>query len=213
MTLTDQYIALIESLYDLEQRDLFEIRSSTQQIESALEEYYWEDIKAKIQYYFTRKNNKIPPNVSQILAFLETDEKIKKKTDDVSLYDYPQDEIPKTKLWSIKNTFDMFVKVLIDCGVIRDNQGNFNNSYGIYDESGNFILNPAQWLKWELQAAKQIKPEVFMNFPHATLAEQTALAIQNGLIKFEVKKFDKPYKWLTGEKDVKKYLHKIIKNT
>lgn len=213
MTLTDQYIALIESLYDLEQRDLFEIRSSTQQIESALADYYWEDIKAKIQYYFTRKNNKIPPNVSQILAFLETDEKIKRKSEETVGYDYPKEEMPTTKLWSIKNTFDMFVKCLIDCGVIKDAQGNFHNNYGMYDSKNELILNPKQWLQWELQAAKQIKPEVFINFQYATFAEQVALAIQNGLIKFEVKKFDKPYKWLTGEKDVKKYLQKIIKNT
>ena len=102
---------------------------------------------------------------------------------------------PTTKLWSINSTFNKLINVLIDGGVIPNEQGEYRNIRSLVNpQTDDVILNPMRWLKWKLSEAMATHPDIFTTIPVKTFYEHLALAIQNNLITFKVRDWSK----LTG---------------
>ena len=194
MTNTELYINELAELYNVSEKDKLKMSDGYDQIEASLGKYYWEDIKHAIQVFYARKNDKSRPRLSQILALLETDRNITQKEPYVEPAD-PVFRKPTTKLWSISNTFNKMINVLIDGGVIPNEQGEYNNIRSLVNpQTDDVILNPMQWLKWQLSDAMAARPDIFTSIPVKTFYEHLALAIQNNLITFKVRDWSK----LTG---------------
>lgn len=199
--LTEQYTTLITKLYNGDQPQL------TPEEETMLEQklglYQWDDVKSCIQKFYIR-NQKTAPNLTQIMAILETNPKIQPV-----LPEYEEKPIhkplPTTNIRSITQTFDKLVNILVDAGVLADTDGTFHNTKGLIDPITDLpILNPAQWLKWKTQEAMQDRPDLFVKFSNLSFLEALAIAIQNGLVKIKVRDWEKAAKQLNPEEKTRK---------
>lgn len=192
MTNAEKFVELIAELYPMGDKQATQMQRNSGEIENELSKYYWDDIKAKVQYFYARKNDKSRPRIGQILALLETDPKITPRIEPEPEPVESNWHRPRTKLWSIAQTFEKLVNVLMDGGVIPDETGGFRNVRSLVDpETDNVILNPMEWLKFKLIQAQQQKPECFIKFQSASQLEQLAIAIQNNLIMFKVRDWAK----------------------
>ena len=191
MTNAENFIDLVGKLYNLPEKQILQMQNNVPEIDAEFDKYYWDDIKNKVNLFYARKNDKSRPRVCQILAMLEADPNINTKE--------PEEEPvvlqwhrPHTKLFSIANTFDKLITVLMESGVITNEMGEYVNKRSLVDpETDDVILDPQQWLKHKLAQAKTQKPECFIRFQYATPLEQIAVAIQNNLIMFKVRDWAK----------------------
>lgn len=194
--LAEQYTTLIAKLYNVIPTPL------TQEEEKALDKelgiYHWEDIKACIQKYYVR-NPKTRPNLTQIMAIIETNPKIKQiepEYEEKPIYK----PLPTTKIWSITQTFDKLVQILVDAGVIPNTDGTYTNAKGLIDpKTDQPITNPKQWIKWQTETAIKQRPDLFAKFPNTTYIEALAIAIQNGLVKIKIRDWKKAAEQLKPE--------------
>lgn len=187
MTNAEKFVELIAELYPMGDKQATQMQRNSGEIENELSKYYWDDIKAKVQYFYARKNDKSRPRIGQILALLETDPKITVRVEEKIEPDTTWQR-PHTKLWSINQTFEKLVNVLMNGGVIPNERGKYVNNRSLVDpETDDVILNPFQWLKWKLADAMQEQPDLFAKFPNTTELEGLAIAIQGGLINFKVR--------------------------
>lgn len=187
MTNAQQFIDLVGKLYNLSEKQIQQMENNTPEIDAELKKYYWDDIKNKTNLFYARKNDKSRPRVCQILAMLESDPSVVVREEEIKVEPKVYNR-PSTKLWSITNTFDKLVQVLIDGGVIADENGEYHNTRSIIDPKTNeIILQPMQWLKGQLAIAMRERPECFLDFQFASPMEQIAIAIQNNLISFKVR--------------------------
>jgi len=190
MTNAEKFVDLIADLYPVGDKQATQMQHNTEEIEAELGKYNWEDIRNKVQYFYSRKNDKSRPRIGQILAMLESDPNVQVKEPDVVLE--PKYKIPTTKIWSIRTTFDKLVQVLIDGGVLPNADGEYHNIRSLVNpDTDDVILNPLQWLKWKLTDAMQERPDLFVKFPNATVLEGLAIAVQGGLVKFKVRDWAK----------------------
>lgn len=192
MTNADKFVELIAELYPMGDKQATQMQRNSGEIENELSKYYWDDIKAKVQYFYARKNDKSRPRIGQILALLETDPKITPRIEPDPEPVETHWNRPRTKLWSITDTFNKLVDVLMDGGVIPDENGEYRNVSSLVDPATDqVILNPKQWLQFKLIQAQQDRPECFVKYQFAKPLEQMAVAIQNNLITFKVRNWAK----------------------
>lgn len=194
--IAQQYAKLISELYNTKINPL--APEQEQGLEQKLGIYEWADVKQSIQKYFI-KNNKTAPNLTQILAIIETNPKIHIKTieiDETQKYT----PLPTTNLWSITQTFDKLVQILVESGIIPDTHGKYNNAKGLIDpKTDQPITNPKQWIKWQTETAIKQRPDLFAKFPNTTYIEALAIAIQNGLVKIKIRDWKKAAEQLKPE--------------
>lgn len=191
MTNAEKFIDLVGKLYNLNEKQITQMQHNVPEIDAELGKYYWDDIKNKTNLFYSRKNDKSRPRVCQILALLETDPNVKQRIEEDTTPVASWNR-PRTKLWSIVDTFDKLVSVLIDGGVIPNEKGEYVNNRSLVDPATDqVILNPLQWLKWKLSDAMHERPDLFVKFPNATLLEGLAIAVQGGLITFKVRDWAK----------------------
>lgn len=192
MTNAEKFIDLVGKLYNMNEKQILQMQNNIPEIDAELGKYYWDDIKNKTNLYYARKNDKSRPRVCQILALLETDQNVKQQIkEDVEPVKSNWSR-PHTNLWSITETFNKLVDVLMDGGVIPDEKGEFKNIRSLVDpETDKVILNPKEWLKFKLIQAQQQKPECFVKYQFATTLEQLSVALQNNLITFKVRDWAK----------------------
>jgi hypothetical protein len=189
--LAEKYIAEVCELYAISDKNAEKMRDGIEQIESALGCYYWDDVKHALQVFYTRHSDKSRPRLSQLLAVLESDRNVKKREPDVPDIPNPFRK-PKTNLWSIKGDFDRMIQIFIDAGILPNEDGEYHNNRSIVDpDTDQVVLNPMQWFKFKLIAAKESHPDLFVRFPNATLFEQLAIAFGNHLILFKVRDWKK----------------------
>lgn len=199
MTNAEQYIQLISQLYDVKKEDLQKINDNKQQLETDLKWFYWEDIKHKIQLYYTKKDSKNRPNVQQVVAMLESDPKIKQIKPELEELPIHR-PLPTTNLWAISKTFDKLVQILVDAGVISDTDGTYHNTKGLIDPATDLpVLSPQQWIKFKVVAAVKERPDLFSKYENLTLLESFAIAIQNNLVKIKTRDWKKTAEQLPPE--------------
>ncbi|MBO5704919.1 MAG: hypothetical protein J6R99_02785 [Alphaproteobacteria bacterium] len=182
--IADQFINLLVELYDLDTENATQLRNGADLIEKSLGQYYWEDVRNAVNYYFVRKNDKTRPTLGKILAILETNPDVKKRAeiedDDTEVKPlYPR---PRTNIRIIQDSFNRLIDVLMDCNVIPDKDGHFNGHASLVCDDGFVMLNPVQNLRWQVEDAINAHPNAFAPFPDMTLWEQLALAVQNHFI-------------------------------
>ncbi len=192
-TNAEKFIDLVAKLYDLPEKQIRQMENNIPEIDEEFKDYYWDDIKAKVNLYYARKNDKTRPTIAKILALLETDSNVQKSEPD-PISDTKSDTWyrPTTKLWSINSTFNKLVDILMAAGVIPNERGEYTNTRSLVDPAtNNVILNPRDWLKWKLGDAMMARPDVFLPYTHATTLEQLAVAVQNNLITFKTRDWSK----------------------
>jgi hypothetical protein len=190
-SLAEKYIAEVCELYAISDKNAEKMRDGVEQIESALGCYYWEDVKHALQLFYTRHSDKSRPRLAQLLAVLESDRNVKKREPDVP--DIPnQFKKPETNLWSIKDDFDRMIQIFVDAGIVPIEDGEYKNSRSIIDPATDqVVLNPMQWFRFKLIAAKEERPDLFVRYPCASFFEQLAIAFGNRLISFKVRDWKK----------------------
>lgn len=192
MNNAEKFIDLVGKLYNLPEKQIYQMQNNIPEIDAELGQYYWEDVRNKTQLFYARKNDKSRPRVCQILALLETDPNVTKKEPDPEPVKTQGYTLPTTKLWSITDTFNKLVKILVDAGAIPNQDGKFTNTRSLVNPNTNtVILDPVRWLKWELATAKNERPDIFASIPTKTVLEEIALAIQNNLITFRLRDWSK----------------------
>lgn len=200
MTNAENFIDLVGKLYNLPEKQILQMQNNVPEIDAELGKYYWDDIKNKVNLFYARKNDKSRPRVCQILAMLEADPNINTKEEEPEPV-VSQWHRPHTKLFTIADTFNKLVDVLMEGGVMPNEIGEYVNKRSLVDpETDDVILDPQQWLKNKLAQAKMQKPECFIRFQYATPLEQIAVAIQNNLIVFKVRDWAKQAKKVGGIK-------------
>lgn len=200
MTNAENFIDLVGKLYNLPEKQILQMQNNVPEIDAEFDKYYWDDIKNKVNLFYARKNDKSRPRVCQILAMLEADPNINTKEEEPEPV-VSQWHRPHTKLFTIADTFNKLVDVLMAGGVMPNEMGEYVNKRSLVDpETDDVILDPQQWLKNKLAQAKMQKPECFIRFQYATPLEQIAVAIQNNLIVFKVRDWAKQAKKVGGIK-------------
>lgn len=184
----EKYIDAIFSRYIVSEKDAEKLRAGSDLLEKTFGEYYWSDIEHTLDWYYTNKNDKTRPTIAQMQSALQSLGIMQNNDSE------PEKNVfirPTTNLWSIKNTFNKLIDVLIDGGVLPNDDGEYQNIRSLVNpDTDQVILNPMQWLRWKLNDAKSAKPEVF-NIPNTTILEQLAMAVQNNLITFKVRDWAK----------------------
>lgn len=194
--LTQAYIKLISELYNTQINPL--TPEQEQELEQKLGIYEWDDVRASIQRYFV-KNSKTAPNLTQIIAFIETNPKVRLK--EVELEETPiYKPLPTTKLWSITQTYDKIVQILVEAGVLPNTDGTYHNTKGLIDPKTDLpIINPNDWIKWQVVDTMKVRPDLFVKYGNITFLEAFAIAVQNGLVKIKIRDWKKAAGQLTPE--------------
>lgn len=194
--IAQQYTNLITQLYNTQITPL--TPEQKQELEQKLGIYEWADVKQSIQKYFV-KNSKTAPNLTQILAIIETNPKIKQiepEYEEKPIYK----PLPTTKIWSITQTFDKLVQILVDAGVIPNTDGTYTNTKGLIDPKTDLpIITPTQWIMRQVQDAMKERPDLFAKFQNITCIEAFAIALQNNIVKIKIRDWAKAAKQLKPE--------------
>lgn len=184
---SEKYIAKIADLYRSSDKDLDKMRGGADMIEAALKRFAWGDVAAAVDWYYTHKNDKTRPTIAAICAILNTwvwERKIEQIPDEIEVRGYA---LPRTRIFSIAEPFDKLVGVLVSCGLIRNRDGEIRATHSLIDDTGEPVLNPMQVLRWQVLRARNLRPDIFIKFSHATFLEQLAVALQNKLITIRVR--------------------------
>lgn len=187
----EKFINKIIALYSLKDDAVEKLKAGREQIKKALEGYSWDDIERAIDRFYVWKSDKQRPKLCQICAILNDwchEGKIQKYLPEP---DMPtSNPIPTTKIFTIVTTFNRMINIMIECGVIRYPDSPQPTS-SLISPNGEVILCVDQWLKWQIQDAMKLRPDLFAPFPYATFWEQLAIALQNKLITIRVRNWRK----------------------
>lgn len=187
-----KYMNLVNDLYDVNlQLDQEQLRNA----DNALKPYKEYDIEKAIRYYYSKKNTSVAPKISQIVAILSTwvDDKHIGLDIDTTMPEIKH-TLPTTNIYTIKSVFDKLVGVLVRAGIIRNQDGKFENTNSLVDLDTDLpMLNPQQKLRWLVDDAKQERPDLFCKFDNTTWIEDLAIALQNNLIKIKVRDWSKVF--------------------
>lgn len=192
MTIGQQYIDLIAEIYGLEESDVADMKANENRYTDALNAYYWEDVKSAINHFFTRKSDKTAPRMAQILAILETWENEKRidRTEPIPEQATPY-SLPKTKIWAIATTFEKMISIMVKCGILepeRKIDPQQSTDFSLIDPQTELpVLNPRQWLLWQVNDAIKARPEIFAPYSHLSFWESLAFCLQNKLIVLRVR--------------------------
>lgn len=197
MTIGQQYIDLVAEIYGLDESTVTDMQGNDSHYTNALGKYYWDDVKMAINHFFMRKSDKTAPRLAQILAILElweSEGRIGRADPRVESPVQPVYCLPTTKIWSIAQTFDKMIKIMVKCRVLpAGNESDAPTGAGgaLIDPATNMpILCPKQWIKWQVQQAMATHPDIYSKFPGCTMWEGLALALQNKLVTFKVRNYD-----------------------
>lgn len=182
------YINELAELYNVSDKNREKMYDGAEQINKSLGQYYWDDIKHALQKFYTYHNDKSRPRLAQIIALLESNPNITKREPEPQAITEPELmlDMPTTNIYTIKGTFNRIVDVLIRGGVLPNEHGKYANTNPILHDDGSVVLNPMQWLRWQVDDAKATRPDLFAPFPNATILEQIAIGVQNKLITFKI---------------------------
>lgn len=195
MTIGGKYIDLIAAVYGLNESTVGEMTANENKFTEALSAYYWDDIQAAVSLFFTRKSDKERPRLAQILAILETwarEERISKAEPDVEPEPEQKYHLPKTKLFVLREPFDKMIDILVKCRILPpefpadEPQG---AGYSLIDKDGTPVLNPRQWLRWQVAEALEKYPDIYAKYPPLNFWEQLAVGLANKLIVFRVREW------------------------
>ena len=185
MQISELYLRKIQELYDLTDSVMVSYRGNKEQLEKHLDGYDWSDINAAINRYYNRRSTITPPKVQQIIAIADDNGAKKYGVEEGSGIVY---RIPKTNLNVIRETFDKMVRVMIDCGVLMDERGEFNMVYSLMDsKTGLPMMNPRQMLGWMVDDVEKENPELFEKFNSLTFWERLAICLMNKKISIKVR--------------------------
>lgn len=191
MTNAERFIDLVGKLYNMTPKQTEQMENNVQEIDAQLSKYSWDDIKAKTNLFYARKNDKSRPHLHHILALLESDPAVQPVEPVIE----PKPvvfNVPTTSIWSIRETFDKLVQVLTDGGVLPGMDGNFGIKRSLVDpKTNNVVICPRQWLGWQMQDAMKARPDLFAKFNNLSWLEQLAIAVQNKLVVFKVRDWAK----------------------
>lgn len=187
----EKYISKISALYDLKDDAVAKLKAGRDQIKMALKDYNWSDVEHAIDRFYVWKSDKQRPKLCQICAILndwEHDGKIQKL--EIVPDTPPVQWRPTTKIFTIAATFDRMVQIMIECGIILGPDSPEPTS-SLVDDKGEVILGVRQWLRWQVQDAINLRPDLFAPFPYATFWEQLAIGLQNKIITIRVRNWRK----------------------
>lgn len=187
--IAELYIAEISDLYLVSEKDLDKLRAGADKINDTLGDYYWDDVRHALHFYYARKNDKTRPRLAQIVALLETNKDVQKRIPDVG--PVRQWHRPTTNIRAIQSAFDKLVQIFIDCGYIQDDNGGFKNTHALIDENGMPMLRALDTLQSKLNSVKRHNPDLFYLWPHANNLEQLAIAVLNKKIVLRVREWSK----------------------
>ncbi len=186
-TIAMKYIDEIADRYKITDKDREKLESNQNQINVALGDYYWDDIKDAINTYFVRKNDKTRPTLAQIVALLETNDRVKKRVPEPEENKY---HLPRTQLWSIRDTFDAVIRAMVQCKILEPENpidAPVAPGYSLVDATGTPMINPKQFLRWQVADAKAVRPDVFAQYKSTSFWEDLAIAVQARLITLRVR--------------------------
>lgn len=185
--IAEKFIDLVAKLYDLSDKAIEAMRVNGAEIDGALGGYYWEDIKDAVNTYFVRKNDKTRPTLAKILALLETNDRVKKRVPEPDENKY---HLPRTQLWSIRDTFDAVIRTMVQCKILEPENpidAPVAPGYSLVDATGTPMINPKQFLRWQVADAKAVRPDVFAPYKSTSFWEDLAIAVQARLITLRVR--------------------------
>lgn len=186
-TIAMKYIDEIADRYKITDKDREKLESNQNQINVALGDYYWDDVKDAINTYFVRKNDKTRPTLAQIVALLETNDRVKKRVPEPDENKY---HLPRTQLWSIRDTFDAVIRTMVQCKILEPENpidAPVAPGYSLVDATGTPMINPKQFLRWQVADAKAVRPDVFAQYKSTSFWEDLAIAVQQRLVTLRVR--------------------------
>lgn len=189
MTIAEQYIGKVATLYNVPDSALDKMYANASEIDRAFAGYSWDDISWALARYYDRKNDKTRPRIAQIVAILESADKKRENLPTDTQNDYPAITRPKTNINIILSTFERLIDTLVDCSVLPSADGKFVGTSVLLDENGVVMLNPTQKLQWWVADAVMAHPNAFAKFPGMTWLEQLALCVQNNYITLRKRTF------------------------
>lgn len=187
--IAEKFIDLIAKLYDMSDKAVDTMRNNGTEIERVLGDYYWDDVRAAVNLYFARKNDKTRPTLAKILALLETDRNVKKRVPDPEL---EPDEyyLPRTQLWTIQDAFDRVINAMVMCEILAPEKPTdkpLAPRYSLLDTNNLPMLNPKRRLRAMVTAAKNRRPDLFAAYPSLSFWESLAVAVQHGLVHLRLR--------------------------
>lgn len=198
--IAEKFIDLIAKLYDMSDKAVDTMRNNATEIERVLGDYYWDDVRAAVNLYFARKNDKTRPTLAKILALLETDRNVKKRVPDPEL-EPDEYHLPRTKLGSIQDAFDRVIKAMIRCEILKPENpmdAPMAPGYSLLDTNNLPMLNPKRRLREMTTAAKNRRPDLFAPYPSLSFWEELAVAVQHGLIHLRVRDWHASHQGVPG---------------
>lgn len=187
--IAELYISEIADLYLSSEKDLDKLRAGVDKINQLLGDYYWDDVRHALHFYYARKNDKTRPMLAQIVALLETNKDVQKRIPDVG--PVKQWHRPTTNIRAIQPTFDKLVQILIDCGYIQNDNGKFKNTHALIGDDGMPMVGAMHTLNSRVATVVRCHPDLFYLWPHANKLEQLAIAVMNKKIVLRVREWSK----------------------
>ena len=188
------YINKITALYGLDNKTKADMLEIVDKINTAFNEWCWEDIEYAVDMYYTRKNDKSYPKVAQIQAILNTNSHDKRKNlaPDTRNNDGWYN-LPSTRIKIIADAFLKVCRYAHKIGVA--NIPYFTLKEGIPAGWDNYIKYKDEndktgkvWhIRWDwddaVEYGKQKYPDVFGKFRDLNRLELYTFAYKLGLIK------------------------------
>lgn len=191
MTNTEKYINAIADLYNLKENAIETLKSGSDQIETVVGKYFWCDVESAINHYYVYISDKSRPRIAQINAILATWERNKKIMQTMPVIEEPvKNKLPTTNLFVLKSTFTKMLDILVKCGILEPENPEdkpATPTHSLIDKNGLPVLAPQQWLKWQVNDAMKMAPDIYAKYPNLTFWEQLAVGLANKLIVFRVR--------------------------
>lgn len=191
---SQKYIDEVSALYVLDDKALAKLERGRMELDRLFGDYWWHDVKDAIAHYYTRKNDKSRPLMNQVAAILSTWEREGRIDRREPVIDTPAPlyTLPKTKIWSIADTFSRVINTMVQCKILAPeypSQAPQGAGWSLIGDNGLPVLNVKQTLRWLVSDAKAQRPDLFAKYPHATFWEEVAIAVQGGMINLKIRKW------------------------
>lgn len=180
--IAEQYLEKIKDIWNLDTKAYLGLKRNLEAIERAFKGYDWENVSWAIDTFYTRKNDKTYPRISQILAIL-TAHGIKPFVEDNNVQEYKS---PWTGIRAISGVINDVAKAMHTNGIcfIPYFEKVENIPFGNKNYIKNGELHNKQW-DWDdgVQVAKQNYPQEFAKYRNMNKLEEYALTYKLGCLK------------------------------
>lgn len=178
MNKAENYIKLINQMWDLPKKTYDKMKDNKELVEKELDNYLWDDIKWAIQKYYTHKSDKTFPKLCHIIAILEATGKRLETFDPL-----PDIVEPHTGIREIQYIYMQVCEKLYADGIFYNEY--FDKikhiPYGnkIYIEDGK--IKNKQWL-WDDAVDTMYRnfPQEYNKFKHLSRVEKYVFAYKYG---------------------------------